>query len=1601
MDKNTETIPSQTQVALARAVTQIRALKAQLNKTIPEPIAIVGAAGRFPGAPNLESFWTLCQTGGCAIDEIPASRFDTQGIPARAGLLDEVDGFDHAFFGLSPAEARMMDPQHRMLLETAWDALDASCIDPAKHADAAGMFVGIMNSDYREFALQEADTYTGTGNTACFSSGRISHLLGLHGPSLCLDTACSSSLVTVHLACQSLRSGEIDLALAGGCSLILSRNVMELTKRTGALSATGRAHIFDERANGYVRGEGCGIVVLKRLKDALRDGDQIWAVIKGSAVNHDGRSSTLTAPSPDVQERVVRQALEHANVRAEDVGYIEAHGTGTSIGDPIELDGLARVLGMAQGCHGRCYIGSGKANIGHLEAAAGVTGLLRAVGALRTKTIFPQVNFEHLNSRISLRGTTLSIPTKHRPWPSDAPRIAGVSAFGMSGTNAHVILEEAPAIEASTQSGLYDDLLMISAQSPQALDALIDAWEALAKTHDWHALARAAASRPLLEHRRIIQNPNQSSFARARSRTTTVKASPRIVVCFGEEHTYDQTSMAELLEHCQSSKHTYDTACAHMKTTYEFDVTSKTSAGQMALALIQQLATAAHLQTLGISDVEVIGIGTGTIAAGVHAGAWSIEDACNAITTLARTHALALPKAQTPTFEFTHVFDSKDGALQGMFEGADIILGIGAMSLSTFELSEPNTRLDAITQLAETGALTKWSHIVKPQSRGIQPPAYPWQRQSHWVGAPPRPFRVEDWCYDLTWRAVVPAQNPTQRKTILAFADQSAASKNVLDHLKKRAETVITVSEGDHFSLDMDNSQATIRASSGEDLRNLHERVNQSSRNSTDHIVVLPTFGPNDGSARRALAINLAQNLSIAIPRWFVTREALTPNSAQSIRVEAPLWGLLRAHFFETNTSGGLLDIANEGAHTQYNWLDAMFTGAPKPAQLRVTKNGVEQAIITPASIETSKHFEMDAHGCYLVTGGTGGIGRRFVDRLIQRGARHIYVTSRREPNKQVAKWIEEAKGKHVTITWLQADVSNQAQVQMVFDEISKGGKTLRGIGHAAGVGSQTDVQHLTEAEYRRVCAAKIDGGWLLHEMSKDAHLDFFLAFSSIASILAGRGQAAYSAANNGLDALISYRRRQGLVGTSVRWGLWDGEGIPDEKERAQIEALGLSAMKGERALDVLDKVLMTDLTMPIVASVRWQTCLSLLDPGQNDPMFSALRLPAAPVTPSSKANQTRTKAQSRELILTHIARHIDMPPSAVPLDRSLSHIGLDSLGAYALKGQLQDAGIILPMEVFIDGSTIEDLIEIAASGTTLEPAPAVEHMATTQPVESEPQESQKQPKAKWSNLAPSGIDRGWFVQQTTSPLAKHRLICFPYAGGSPTVFAGWANELPEEVELRSVQLPARAARLNEEPVQRMNHLVDALIDAYAQLEPMPTAFFGHCFGALMMFELTRRMRTKGMTLPTHFFVSGARSPHSYTRDQLLADVEQFSPSPPLQLPQLDDDTLVEALTEMRFADTVEALHQPELRQLLLPAVRADFEMSNNYLYEPTQPLPIPIFAMGGRADGYVTALQLLSWREHTTVDFGHEYCSGGHYFIADNTTRWIERITTRLFEST
>ncbi|MCG8416520.1 MAG: SDR family NAD(P)-dependent oxidoreductase [Proteobacteria bacterium] len=425
-----------------------------------EPIAIVGMACRFPGGSSLHAFWQGLLAGVDSVRNIPPCRRSGDGsrfgqLPRWAGLLDDITGFDPLFFGISPREATTLDPQQRLLLEVAWEALeDAGLVPGQLIGSPTGVFIGQMHTDYQRHVLRGAATelngFSVTGTMGAAAAGRLSYFFGFQGPSLVVDTACSSSLVALHLACQSLRNRECRMALVGGVSAILSDAISEWTARTQALSPDGRCKPFDASANGFVRGEGCGVVVLERLSDARASGDTPRALIAGSAVNQDGRSTGLTAPNVRSQIALLRDALERADREPAAVSYIETHGTGTSLGDPIEVEAIKAVYGASAPAHceqATLWLGAVKSNIGHLEAAAGMAGVIKTVLAMQNGVIPGNLHFRTLNPRIDIAGTSLGFPTRPIPWtPAIGRRIAGVSSFGLSGTNGHVLLEQPSSV---------------------------------------------------------------------------------------------------------------------------------------------------------------------------------------------------------------------------------------------------------------------------------------------------------------------------------------------------------------------------------------------------------------------------------------------------------------------------------------------------------------------------------------------------------------------------------------------------------------------------------------------------------------------------------------------------------------------------------------------------------------------------------------------------------------------------------------------------------------------------------------------------------------------------------------------------------------------------------------------------------------------------------------------------------------------------------------------------------------------------------------------------------------------------------------------------
>nr|QVV57687.1 polyketide synthase [Myxococcales bacterium] len=662
---------------LRQALAQIQEMEAELeaaSRELTEPVAIVGLACRFPGGANTpEEFQKLLEEGRDAVGEVPPERWPlpssdtgTESAEARStrwgAFLREIDLFDASFFGISPREAAHMDPQQRLLLEVTWEALERAGQVPGRlAADRVGVFLGLTGNDNllvrAQGGVDALDVYDATGNGHCFPAGRISYTLGFRGPCLAVDTACSSSLVAAHLAAQSLRLKECDVALVGGVNLMLSPHVTNVLAKMRSLSPDGRCKAFDAQANGFVRGEGCGVVVLKRLADAQRDGDRILALILGSALNQDGRSAGFTAPNLLSQEAVLREALVRARVEAEDIGYIEAHGTGTSLGDPIEAEALRAVLGKPRADGARCVLGAVKTNIGHCESAAGVAGIIKTVLALQAEKIPKNIHFRALNPRISLDGTPFSIPTETVPWKRGAkPRRAGISSFGMSGTNAHLILEESPPEEpGAPRKETRAHLLPLSARSPEALVSLARAYGDRLRAEDGDDLLdityTASVRRTHHEHRLAVVGRTRRELAESLAAFTrgeppqgmtqgkvSSEGAPRLVFVFsgqgsqwagmGEALAAEEPVFRAKLEECDRllRQHVGWSLLEELGAPEPRSRLAETEVAQPALFAVQ-VALAELLRSWGVAPQAVIGHSVGEIAAAHVAGALSLEEA--------------------------------------------------------------------------------------------------------------------------------------------------------------------------------------------------------------------------------------------------------------------------------------------------------------------------------------------------------------------------------------------------------------------------------------------------------------------------------------------------------------------------------------------------------------------------------------------------------------------------------------------------------------------------------------------------------------------------------------------------------------------------------------------------------------------------------------------------------------------------------------------------------------------------------------------------------------------------------------------------------------
>ncbi|WP_437606620.1 SDR family NAD(P)-dependent oxidoreductase [Sorangium sp. So ce834] len=1371
-----------------------------------EPIAVVGLACRLPGGgSDPEAFWRALEDGVDAIQRIPAARWPDGAIPDGlpgtrwAGLLDGVDGFDARFFGIAPREATSLDPQQRLLLEVAWEAFEDAG-QPAERLlrSRTGVFIGMAVQDYQHrFASldpRQLDAYCATGTLASTAAGRLSYVFGLEGPSMTVDTACSSSLVALHLACQSLRSGESDMAIAGGVSLILSPLTMCLMGQTQALSPDGRCKTFDAAANGYVRAEGCGMVVLKRLSDAQRDGDRIWALVRGSAVNQDGRSSGLTAPNVLSQQALLRQALESAGVSPDQVGYVEAHGTGTSLGDPIELTALKEVLGGPRPDGPPCWLGSVKTNIGHLEAAAGVAGFIKVVLALRHETIPKHLHFQTLNPRISLEGTPFAVPVEPLPWPSGgAPRIAGVSAFGISGTNAHVLLQEPPPPAPTSPEGRASVVLLpLSAKSPAALSALAEAYRRLLvedpagaavdladiaytasvrRSHHEHRLAVAGGSRQELAELLTAYGRGEEAAGVARG-DARASARPRVVFVFPGQGSQWPGMARQLLAEEPSFREALAACDAAIAREAGWSLIEELHAGdersrlaeidvvQPALFAIG-VALSALFRAWGVEPDAVVGHSMGEVAAAHVAGALTLDDAARVIcrrskllrrisgagamalvelpmeqarqlvaghagrvsvavsnserSTVLSGEPLALdeilaelarrgvfcrrvkvdvashsPQVDPLLDELRAALDGLapaparvpmrstvsgeicrgeelgpeywarnlrdpvlfSGAVQRLADGGPTLFlemsphpilapaieeglrakapGGAALPAMRRERDERRSLLEALGALYAHGYPVDWKRQHPSGGRCVSLPAYPFQRERYWIDEAPRAPWPEgrlaapddgdgdgdgdgdELLHAVAWErhAPVPADGDRRRShrgAWVVLADRTGTGAELAELLRTRGDACVVAVAG----------EVTARHAPG--LYELDPRDPMAFRflledafgggpacRGVVHLWSLDAQGP-DGVTLDTLerdqrlgtlsAMFLAQALVRRgwrdAPRlWLVTRGAQAVEEAAPVSVsQAPLLGfgrVLASEHPELRCTRVDLDPARapEDAASLARELDA--TDDEDHIALRAGERYVARMARSALRERRAGGAALRPDGTYLIVGGLGGLGLSLARWMVARGARHLVLAGRSGASEAARRAIDalEAQGAQVVVA--QADASRRDHVVELLAAIDRRAPPLRGVVHAAMVIADSTVMEQSAERFWETMAPKMHGAWNLHELTAGRPLDFFVMYSSVASLLGAPGNGNYTAASVFLDALAHHRRALGLPALSIDWGLFSDVGIAVRQAdvMGRVGDRGMDSLTEEEGLRMLERLLEAD--MPQIAVVRF-----------------------------------------------------------------------------------------------------------------------------------------------------------------------------------------------------------------------------------------------------------------------------------------------------------------------------------------------------------------------------------------------------------------------------
>ncbi|NEP57546.1 MAG: alpha/beta fold hydrolase [Symploca sp. SIO2G7] len=1612
-----------------------------------EPIAIIGMGCRFPGkADSPEAFWNLLRDGVNAVTDIPSSRWDleryydpnpTPGkfyIRSAAFLeTDEIEHFDAEFFRMASREAASLDPQQRLLLEVSWEALENAGIAPTSLAGSqTGVFVGIHWDDYsaeRFYLVNPSDlnAYPTLSNLRSLSAGRIAYVLDLHGPTLQVDTACSSALVSVHLACQSLHDRECNLAIAGGVSLLLSPKLTIGFCQMNVLAKDGRCKTFSDSVDGFVQGEGCGMVILKRLSDAISDRDPILATIRSSVVNHDGYSLTLTTPASAAQEAMLRQAIENAHIEPKQVQYVETHGTGTPLGDPIEVKALAKVLGENR--QEPLVIGSMKTNMGHLGAAAGVAGLIKTVLALQHNQIPPNLHFDQPNRRIPWHKLPVTVATELMPWLENKPKLAGVSCFGMSGTNAHVVVEAAPkppqvklateeieprdhllgerkngweneladATDTKTQQTrrrgewkfypnfAHPHLLTLSAKSEKALKAIAQRYLSfLDKTED--SLANicytAAVGRSHFAHRlAIVANSKEDiqqqldSFVNGEQVTGTIQgdtyeAAPQIAFLFtgqgsqyvdmGRELYKTQPIFRQVLQQCDAILRSYldRPLLSILYPDQPEDIINLTAYTQPAIFALEY-ALAELWKSWGIMPDVVMGHSVGEYVAACVAGVFSLEDGLKLIATRG---------------QLIQQLPQEAGKMVSILAGEDVI--------------EPAIAKGAALPNAPYGTQVSIAAINEPQSIVISGDS-------------------------LSIDAIVAELNAQEIKTRelkVSHAFHSPLMEPVLKPFAQVAAEVTYATPQIPLISNVTGAQVTDGVATADYwVRHIRQPVRFADSMNTLQQMGIKCFveiGPKPillGMGANCLVgkeTNLTwlpsirpdaelSTLTESLAQFYVS--GININWQQFFPGEHRQKVVLPTYPFQKERCW--VEVQQEHVARKSSKISAhpllqeqLYSSLLKPGQVQfeayLAKSDLayllEHRAFGQAIMPASAYFEMVlAAGNQLL--GTPSI--TFEEVVIEKALKLEQTQTVQlvlNPNgkgylwqifglalvNEEPTWTPYAAGKidivkklpilelNTNLATLQTRLQEHKDIKAFYQQVAtqelvyeRSFQTVRRLWLSEGeaLGQILLPKHLLNQPYY----------W--HPAFLDGCLQVILA------ALPADSSETYLPIAYPHFTFWQYPNRD--VFSYVKLHSQPGE----ETLKADLQLIGKDSQVYAQAVGL---------------QLRKARSQALKLNFQNPEKSSSATLFEEQPTLLSQLKATLAD-ERRTILIEHlcfaIRKIIGLNDSTrIEPQQSLFDLGLDSLMAVELRNYLEKTvACSLRSTLLFDYPTLEALVNYL-----LQEVLVLENISNQQTDEEQTRSTQAigelslEPVAIKQNIE---IPNLWIKCPQTNPQAKLRLFCLPYAGGGSSIFRLWHRELPSNVELCPIELPGRENRIQEKPISNLEVLTDKLVEVFLPHTDKPFVLFGHSMGALIAYELARKLQQKDLN-PVYLFVSGCQAPNI---PELYA---------PLHL--LPDAEFIEKFTSTYSSMPDAVLKEKELMQLFLPVLRADFALVETYIRSQMEPLDCPIFALGGLKDQEASYQRLVAWHKYTRSSFSVQTFPGGHFYLNENRSSLLEFIS-------